>query len=921
MTPDRYAAICDLFDRAQQLSPNERTHFLEQACGNDPTLLQEVHDMLAHAPGDADDPLARLPCPMNLKTLLDSSCTQKIQPGQRIGPYRIEGLVGKGGMGTVFKAIRVDDYSQAVAVKVLRPGLETEEFQQRFRTERQVLAGLNHPNIARLLDGGATESGQPYFVMEYIEGEAITRYCERQQLSTRERVQLIHQVCGAVEHAHERGIIHRDLKPGNILVQRSEVRSQKSDGAHNSTWLSDHSPLTSDLRPLTSDLCPKIVDFGLAKCFIGDSQFGALDQTQTGAVLGTPSYMAPEQASGRVRDIGPAADVYALGAILYELLAGRPPFRGETSFETLQQVLGTDPLSPRQLHPGLCRDLETICMKCLRKEPARRYASAAALALDLERYLDGRPIEARPISLVERTRKWVRRRPAAAALFAVSLLAIISLTLGAWWHQARLQKSNDDLQAALEETKKQHARAEESFRQSREAVDYYLDKLIESAVLKEPRLRGIRRELLTEGLRYYQAFALERREDPSLGFEVAKAQFRIGQVHGQLGEQQAAVSELQHAVALFEQRVQATPQSVRDRRYLAWSYEELGILEGFLGRAEAAQRAKKRSLELREQVAREAPDKPLYRAELARIYHNLGVEQGEANQLADAYRSFERAAQLNQELCAQNSNNVDYQLALAIARQEMGKVKGMRGDLTGALELHRLAFVAREKVARAQPNRRGIDFELASSLLEIAQLHAEQGLPNLALADFAQSIERLERVYQKDQANGAVRGMLRLAYQGRAQAASSLEQYARAVPDLDRAVELAAGPERAEARLQRGRVWALDGDLRRATAEAKAVADEHKNRPALLFLAARVYAIASRKAKDALDQPTSERELHAEEYAIAGIGLLARVQTISGFGDANLRTQLMQEPDLASLRSREDYRKLEGAASVSKKSP
>jgi tetratricopeptide (TPR) repeat protein len=440
-------------------------------------------------------------------------------------------------------------------------------------------------------------------------------------------------------------------------------------------------------------------------------------------------------------------------------------------------------------------------------------------------------------------------------------------------------------------------------------------------VLREPRLRTVRKELLTEGLRYYQAFAQERSDDPSLGFEVAKAQLRIGQVHRHLGDHRNAASQLQRAVALFEDRVQAAPQSVRERRYLAWSCEELGIVQGALGQGNAAQKSKSRSLELREQLVRESPDKPLYRAELARIYHNLGVEYGEANHLAEAYRSFERAALLNRELSDQYPSNADYPLALAYARQEMGKVKAMRGDLGGALQLHREAYEAREKVARAQPSRRGIDFELASSLLEIAQLHVEQGLLPEALTDFAQTIERLERTYQKDPANAAIRGMLRLAYEGRAQAACGLGRFASAIPDLDRAVELAPDSERALARLQRARVWALDGDLTRAAAEAKIVTDGLKNRPRLLFLAARVYAIASKKAQDVPGQSTSDRVLHLEQYAGQAMELLARVKAASGFTDADLRTQLVQENDFNSLRTREAFRKFVGSLALAEPKP
>jgi serine/threonine-protein kinase len=237
--------------------------------------------------------------------------------GRRIGPYLIQQRVGSGGMGSVYRALREDDYRQQVAVKLIRLGLDGEEIVRRFRTERQVLADLQHPHIARLLDGGATEDGRPYFVMEYIDGEPLDRYCDRRRLDTAGRLRLLLAVCAAVQHAHERQVLHRDLKPGNVLV--------------------------------TADGTPKVTDFGLAKRL--EDVPGVSDQTPSGAILGTPGYMAPEQAGGRRQEVGAAADVYALGAILYELLTGRPPFQAATPLDTLLQVLHDEPVPPSRLHP------------------------------------------------------------------------------------------------------------------------------------------------------------------------------------------------------------------------------------------------------------------------------------------------------------------------------------------------------------------------------------------------------------------------------------------------------------------------------------------------------------------------------------------------------------------------------------------
>jgi tetratricopeptide (TPR) repeat protein len=279
---------------------------------------------------------------------------------------------------------------------VIRPGLDSDEVLRRFRTERQVLAELAHPHIARLLDGGSTDDGRPYFVMEYIDGDPLDRFCEARRLGTRERVELLRLVCAAVQHSHDRGVVHRDLKPGNVLV--------------------------------TAEGVPKVTDFGLAKRLEGDSG----GPTQSGAVLGTPSYMAPEQATGRGKAVGPATDVYALGAVLYELLTGRPPFKAETPLDTLEQVLNAEPVPPSRLQPGLPRDLETICLKCLRKDPDRRYPGVAALADDLRRFQAGEPIQARRAGPVTKLHKWAKRNPAVSAALAGLLLLAVAVGILAY---------------------------------------------------------------------------------------------------------------------------------------------------------------------------------------------------------------------------------------------------------------------------------------------------------------------------------------------------------------------------------------------------------------------------------------------------------------------------------------------------------
>src|SRR5262245_60917616 len=309
--------------------------------------------------------------------------------------YEVEAVLGHGGMGVVYRA-RQCALDRPVAVKMLLAGpFASQQELGRFRREAAALACLQHPNVVQVYDAGEVE-GRPYFAMELVEGGSLARKLSGAPQPARPASALVSTLAGAVEAAHQAGIVHRDLKPANVL--------------------------------LTADGTPKVSDFGLARRLGGEDGL-----TRTGAALGTPSYMAPEQAQGRADAVGPATDVYALGTILYELLTGRPPFRAETELETVQQVISREPVPPSRLNATVPRDLETVCLKCLYKEPGRRYATAAALADDLGRFQRGEAIAARPERWLGRLARRVRRRPAlSAAVMASALLLCVVVGGGLW---------------------------------------------------------------------------------------------------------------------------------------------------------------------------------------------------------------------------------------------------------------------------------------------------------------------------------------------------------------------------------------------------------------------------------------------------------------------------------------------------------
>ncbi len=346
-----------------------------------------------------------------------------------VAGYEILGVLGRGGMGVVYKARQIG-LNRLVALKMIHATDHGDPRQlARFRTEAEAVARLRHPNIVQVYEVGEAE-GCPFLSLEYVEGGALSQYLNGTPLPARQAAELTEALGRAVDHAHTQHILHRDLKPANILLQAPGL-------------------LPGGLA------VPKVADFGLAKRL--DQEKG---QTHAGTVIGTPSYMPPEQAEGRIKDLGPAVDIYALGAILYELLTGRPPFKGETLMDTVRQVVHEEPVSPVRLNSKVPFDLQVICLKCLEKEPRRRYVSAAALADDLRRWLNGEPIRARPAGALERAVKWSRRRPAAATLIAVSVLALAALIGLAVWHDADTQAHNQRLHLEKTRADEQRDRAD-----------------------------------------------------------------------------------------------------------------------------------------------------------------------------------------------------------------------------------------------------------------------------------------------------------------------------------------------------------------------------------------------------------------------------------------------------------------------------
>ncbi|HVF72784.1 MAG TPA: protein kinase [Chthoniobacterales bacterium] len=765
MTPERWQRVKIIVGEALERDPSERGSFVEISCGTDKELSREVHSLLAWS-GDKMEGVAED---------LDSTF-QGEEPvsraGERLGAYEIAGEIGRGGMGAVYLARRADKaFEKQVAIKVLKRGTETDEVLRRFRSERQILAQLEHPNIARLVDAGTTADGLPYFVMEHVEGVPITDYCEAHQLTVRQRVELFLKVCAAVHFAHRTLIVHRDLKPGNILI--------------------------------TKEGEAKLLDFGIAKLLDSTAEFA---QTVVDQQRLTPSYASPEQVRGEL--VTTATDVYSLGALLYELLVGASPHRFSaphpSSTELFRVIVDQEPLrasvavslnrkSDIENRKFLAGDLDNILQTALRKEAARRYSGVTDFADDLRRYLEHRPVRARPATVRYRASRFFARNKVAVTAGLVLFVALIAGGT-AYIMQAR--------RAAF------HAQREAAhFRNLRKLANLFIFKYYDG-IAELPGSTELRKQLVQDALEYLSNLATDGVDDPVLLREIATAYKRIADVQGgaatntsgatvsgsNLGDTAGALENYNKARTIRERLAKLQPGDYEIRAELAEVESNLGDINLILGHpAEAAGYFRSSIVAWRQLLSDRPNDKRLLselRSNYAALASVLAITPSNLGDIPGGLEAMHNALVLGQALVAQEPGNAQLRQALGQGYGDTGRILFNDGNAAAALDYYRKALAIGEALTRENPQTPLYQRELAVQHRNVGSALLETLEKAEALAHFREAVALFEKLIAADPQDARLRRSAAYGYRDLGEALSATGDRSAAQENLEKALRM-----------------------------------------------------------------------------------------------------------------------------------
>ncbi len=729
-----------LFAEAVALRPEERDGYLERECAGDPALrdrlltLLRAHDRAGHAidrpvNGDPDRTAGYVPT--------------SEQPGTIIaGRYKLLEEIGQGGMGTVWAAEQTTPVRRKVALKLIKAGMDSRSVLARFEAERQALALMDHPNIAKVLDGGLTDSGRPYFVMEYVKGVPITDYCDATRLSVENRLSLFVQVCSALQHAHQKGIIHRDLKPSNILV-----------------------------APYDDKPVPKVIDFGLAKAMHQSLTEKTL-YTAHETVLGTPLYMSPEQAQLNNLDVDTRADIYSLGVLLYELLTGTTPLERqrfkEAAWDEIRRIIreeepprpsirlsSTDTLpslatfrhtEPARLKKLVRGELDWIVMKALEKDRTRRYETANGLARDIQRYLDDEVVEARPPSTGYRIAKFVRRHKAQVIAAGLVFLALLAGIVGTTWGLVREANANRRLAESLDREQKANAdlsaanaKVQARYDLAVDAIKTFHTGVSEDFLLKEVKFKGLRNRLLKSASDFYGKLGalLGNETDFSSRRALAGSNFELARLTEQVGRKEDALAAHRSVLAVREVMAAEPGADIETKVEVGRSLSEVTSLLDLMGKADEAAAEYRR---LESLLAGPVGSNPAARAALAGCCTRLARVLQHAGQPAEALAAVLRARADLESLAAAPGASSTVRRDLAETVHQLACHLWYTGKPAEAVNEFRAALAIDQKLADENPAVPEFRFNLARSYDFLGKILSDTGKPEEGEAELRRAL-------------------------------------------------------------------------------------------------------------------------------------------------------------------------------------